>query len=704
MAHRIGWLAGVALAAAAQDATAQTPPPAPAATPPGVSDAAQPAGEPGRTSGRRTYEAAYFAQFSPASALQIVQHVPGFAIEEVDPDVRGFAQSAGNVVVNGQRPSSKSDTVATILARIPAAQVLRVEVGVGDLYGSDYAGKSQVLNLVLSAVGGTTTNLEAGVRRDFTGKLYPQGSVATLLRRGRSTFNASLTVLNEATAEEGFDRLTTLPGDALLEYRRKVNYIAEPNVAVAGSWDWNGGTHRTAHLGLRTAFDRFALTQSNAVFPVGGAARDDRLTNRYGTDEVELGGDVTRPLAGGGVKLVVLATRRFRDNRDVSLNRIGADVIGGFAQALNSSLAETLARASWSRGEWHGWSVEVGGEGVLNRLDSRTDLSQLNADGTATPVPLPIANAVVKELRGEAFVNAGHALSRVLRADLGLTYEASRLTVSGDASARRTLTFLKPRVVLDWRIGPAWHAQLSVQRTVAQLRFEDFVGSAELTVDRINGGNADLVPQRSWETLLTIERPILTDGLFRLEAGYTRVSLVQDRVPTTDGFDAPGNLGDGTVWIARSRVEAPLGRLGFKGGRVILYGSYVGTAVRDPYTGQDRPFSGNAAFAGEATIRRDLPHYAWGLTLEGTTPATSYRLDELDRHRVGFPFLTAFVEWRPNPRTTLTLTVKNAVGVPAYRERTFFTPNRTVPAPDLFELRERNAHLVPLLTFKKTLG
>ena len=58
--------------------------------------------------------------------------------------MRGFAGAAGNVVINGQRPSSKSDTLETMLARIPASRVLRVEVGPGDLFGSEYAGKAQV--------------------------------------------------------------------------------------------------------------------------------------------------------------------------------------------------------------------------------------------------------------------------------------------------------------------------------------------------------------------------------------------------------------------------------------------------------------------------------------------------------------------------------------------------------------------------------
>lgn len=92
------------------------------------------------------------------------------------------------------------------------------------------------------------------------------------------------------------------------------------------------------------------------------------------------------------------------------------------------------------------------------------------------------------------------------------------------------------------------------------------------------------------------------------------------------------------------------------------------------------------------------------MTLEGSTPTTFYRLNELDTNRDGFPYLTAFVEWRADPKTTLTFTLDNTAGIPAFRERIFFVPDRSAPVPGLFEYRERNKHVVPLLTFKKTLG
>ncbi|MFL6846542.1 MAG: hypothetical protein ACJ8ER_16870 [Allosphingosinicella sp.] len=653
--------------------------------------------------GRTVYEAAYFAQFAPSNALQIVQRVPGFSLDVGNQDVRGFGQAAGNVVINGQRPSSKSDTLETILARIPASRVARVEIGPGDLFGSEFAGKPQVLNLVTTAAGGLAGTFNGTLRRTYTGRVEPDVTVSALLRRGQSSFNASLGYQAFPTTEEGFDRVTSLPSGDLIEYRRKVNRIADRTLFASAGWELNAGDNRTAHLNLRASQNWFELGQKNDVFPVGGTIRDDRLTQDYSNRDYEVGGDVTRPLLGGGLKLIGLATRRHRHNVDTSLNRVHSVVTGGIVQDLDNQRDETVARLVWNRSDFHGWSVETGVEGVINKLDSDVNIFRIDSAGGQTRIDLPVDQAVVKEYRGEAFVNAGRPLSKTLRMDLGLTYEASRLTVSGDATAERVLKFLKPKASLDYRDKSGWHAQVSLARTIAQLNFEDFISTAELTNDRVNGGNADLLPQRAWELLVTLEQPILGDGLVKVEAGYNRISLVQDRIPTPEGFDAPGNLGNGRMFILKSTVDAPLQRFGIKGGRFTAHTSLIDTSVEDPYTHRQRHFSGFNLFAADASFRQDLGKWAYGATLFVNAPTYFFRQDEIDKP-YSDPYVQAFVEYRPNPKTTVSFNLDNASNAPAFRGRTFFTPDRRNPFPDQFEFRHRNKHIIPSIGIKHSFG
>lgn len=656
-----------------------------------------------REGGRNVYQAAQFQTYSPSNALDIVRRVPGFTLDNGAQDVRGFGQAAGNVVINGARPSSKSDTIETILSRIPAARVLRVEIGPGDLFGAEYAGRPQVLNLVLNSAGGLAGTIDASLRRDFSGQVRPEATVSALLRRGPSTFNLSVGATNNHTPEEGTDTITE-PDATLVEFRRKYNGILDRNAFVAGSWAYEGGENRGAHLNFRVQTGRFTLDQDNDVFPVGGTIRDDRLSQDYRVRSWELGGDVTRPLFGGGLRLIGLLTRRHRDREDTSFNRIQGQTVGGFVQQLVDDRDESLVRLVWSRQNWGGWSVEVGAEAVLNRLDSDVDLFSVAAGGGQLPIDLPVDEAVVKEYRGEAFINAGRSVADNLRMDFGLVYETSRLTVRGDTEAERTLRFLKPRAAFDWRPGNGWHTTLSIARTVSQLNFEDFISAADLASDRVNGGNPDLVPQRAWEALAMVEHPILGDGVAKLELGYNRISLVQDRVPTPEGFDAPGNLGSGTLAFVRGTLDAPLGRLGIRGGRLTVNGTLRSTSVEDPYTHENRRFSGITEWALEAAFRQDLGRFAWGVNYYGSPAITFFRLNEVDTPNGLEPYVTAFVEYRPTQRSTLSLGADNIFEVRGTRERVFFFPNRTNTEPSLVEYRERNPHVSVRLRVRHSFG
>jgi hypothetical protein len=654
--------------------------------------------------GRTIFEGAYFQQFAPSNALEIVRRVPGFTLDVGSQEVRGFGQAAGNLVINGARPSSKSDTLETILARIPASRVARVEVGPGDLFGAEFSGKPQVLNLVLISTGGLAGNVNASLRRTFTGEVRPEASVSALLRRGASSFNVSAGFNNRPFAEEGFDRLVSLPSGDLIEFREKTNTIGEREAYLSGSWEHNGGENRTAHLNFRAAKNWFDLDQVNDVFPAVGPIRDDLLFQTYRRRDFEVGGDVTRPFMGGGLKLIGLATRRHRQDEDESFNRIASEIVGGFAQELESQRNETVIRLVWSRSNLGGWSVESGLEGALNTLDSDVNLFEIDQGGTRERIDLPVDQAKVTEYRGEAFVNAGRSLSPTLRMDLGLTFEASRLTVTGDAEAERSLRFLKPKAVLDWKPNALWHAQLSVSRTVAQLNFEDFISRAELSSDQVNGGNAELVPQRAWEVLATVERRFLGDGLLKGEFGYNHISLLQDRVPTPEGFDAPGNIGTGRQMFVRGSIDAPLASFGIKGGRFTLNGTLQDTSVEDPYTLRKRRFSGFSPWNLDAHFRQDLGRFAYGIDAFANSKATVFRRNELDSRDAKDPFVSVFAEYRPDRQTSFTLRIDNALDLPAERERFFFFPDRTAAAPSLFEKRVRNSHPNATLTLKKSFG
>jgi len=656
-----------------------------------------------------TYGTAFFAQFAPRTALDIARRVPGFTLDLGNTDTRGFAGAAGNVVINGARPSSKAESLEANLTRIPASRVIRVEVGPGDLYGSEYAGKSQVLNVLLSTDAGIDANLTSSGRRWFTGYVNTDVSGSALIKRGSSTINLSAGTGRNRQLEEGTDTITNFSTGAQREFRRKTNSYFNKDPYGSASWALERAPDNAFRFNARWAPSRFDLEQTNRV-TAGGGQRDDGLIQHYRNPVIELGGDVTRPLAGGALKIVGLATRRKRDNFDTYLLRSGllddgATIVGGFEQTQKAKQSETIARTTWTHSDIAGFSVEAGLEGVLNTLDSTVEYSEIEADGSRTRIDLPIDQATVKEKRGEAFINIGKNLSPVLRIDGGVAFELSKLTVTGDTEAERSLKFLKPNIAIDWKPADGWHSRLSIRRTVAQLNFYDFISVAELSADRVNAGNAELLPQRTWEVRLTADKRILGDGLIKLDIGLDQISLLQDQILTEDGFSAPGNIGTGKRRFITLDVDAPLGRFGLSGTRLKLNGTLQSTRVHDPISDKTRNFSDFFPdWQWSVELRRDAGALSYGFALNDRDKFSFFRANEIDSMKNGGIYGTAFIEYRTSPRTSITLDIDNLFSTKGLRERLLYDPNRTRPDPAWREFRERNRHPSIGLTFKQSFG
>ena len=118
------WISKAVLAAAIATPAA---PAALAQQTPAPQDAAQAAAS--KSEGQKavkTYDPAFFARYNPVTAFDMVRQLPGFVLDNGDA-LRGFGATAGNVLIDGQRPSSKN-AISDELARIAARDVARIEL------------------------------------------------------------------------------------------------------------------------------------------------------------------------------------------------------------------------------------------------------------------------------------------------------------------------------------------------------------------------------------------------------------------------------------------------------------------------------------------------------------------------------------------------------------------------------------------------
>jgi hypothetical protein len=199
------WLATAALSVLAVPAMAQTnpsqsPTPESAAQAPVPTGPAQSAPEiDAAQRGVLIFEPAFFADSRPDTALDMIARLPGFGFDTGDTGTRGFAGAAGNVLIDGDRPSSKSDSLDQVLRRISADSVERIELIRGGAPGIDMQGRSVIANVVLRRTVTTERVLE------FNNYIYPDGYIGPIIagqysrREGDNSIEGSISATTDRT-------------------------------------------------------------------------------------------------------------------------------------------------------------------------------------------------------------------------------------------------------------------------------------------------------------------------------------------------------------------------------------------------------------------------------------------------------------------------------------------------------------------------
>jgi outer membrane receptor protein involved in Fe transport len=345
-------------------------------------------------------------------------------------------------------------------------------------------------------------------------------------------------------------------------------------------------------------------------------------------------------------------------------------------QRLKRDSGETIARGTFtlplSRGQFE-WGAEV----AFNTLEGELSLTEDDGSGPVD-VPVPNANLRVEENRAEAFASHAWRLDERWSLDSRLAVETSRLEFTGDTEQSVSLTYLKPRVQLTRKLG-RHQVQARVFRDVGQLDFNDFVSSAQLVDDFIQGGNPDLRPQTNWATELETDLRFPGDAALRVRLFKHFLDDVEDLVPVGppgNEFDAPGNIGEGHVVGAEMALRVPLKPL-LPGGTLSVNGTWSDSSVHDPLTGGDREIGDSVARTVKVELRQDLnaARVAWGLTYLASDPESDYRIDEIDSVQE-LQRLDAFVETTAIDGFKLKLIAYNALSDTEYRQRRFYAPDR----------------------------
>ena len=682
--HLMVTAAAAVLALAAGPAFAQDA----AAVQPGVTQTSE---------GVTSYDAAFFVDAQPNSAMDMVNRVPGFSFDGGD-NVRGLGGAAGNVLIDGRRPASKSDPLEDVIRRIPASQVLRVELIRGGAPGIDMQGQPVVVNIVRvpGAGGNTTFAVASGWYQDGRTSPAMRFEGARPLSDDRR-FEWSILVARfvDDGAGEGprqrFDAAGALIRDG---------YSDETAGGVQGNfsagWQQNLFGGRLA-LNSRLQLEEYQFSLEDAVFaptPGGLLVNDD-----YNQGNGEIGLNWQRPF-GEQYRLELIGIQRYRASDFVTDFTDGTND-GQFTEDATSG--ESIGRATLRYTRTPTWSMEAGGEVAFNFLESATTYTE-----NGTPIDLPSSDVRVEELRGEVFANSTWRPNSRWGLELGFRAETSTITQTGDIDLERSFFYPKPRALLTWQPNEQNQFRLRIEREVGQLDFGEFVSSAGFSTGVVTAGNAELEPQKSWVTELAWERSFWDEGSLVVTLQHQEVQDVSDRVPIftpTDVFDAPGNIGDGVGDSIGVDLTVPLSRLGVPGGRLRAQLEWEVSEVRDPTTGEIRRASGQQPFEGEINFTQDLPQYnvQWGANAFLGFEETYYRFDTVETIELE-PWYNMFAEWKPQTNLSIRLELQNLSGRNFIRTRDVYTGPRDTSPLQFREVRDLNFDPFIYMRIRRTWG
>ncbi|MGD2132988.1 MAG: TonB-dependent receptor [Maricaulaceae bacterium] len=644
-----------------------------------------------------------FAAARPNTALDMINRMPGFSFDGGD-NVRGFAGAAGNVLIDGRRPATKSENLSSTLERIPIDQVERIDIIRGGAPGIDMQGQTVIANVIRHQVDTFQQIISLrGIIFAETGHPLYGGSYQATRRVGEHQFDFELRREIRYDDSIGFGTRTTL--DAALN-----------DILIEDAFNEADGTAHNARANYQGPL---AGGQFNINGLIGAdefkneshyfsTDTDEVFVNRGANDRGEIGFNFSRPLTSRfEIEFIGLSKIAFGEGRNTGETDTSSSLLEVEAEA-----GETIGRTELSFAPSDTLTFEGGGEIAYNYREQQVALT---VDGAA--IALPASDVLVEELRGEAFAQASWRPSDRYSFEAGVRVEESTITQSGDTDLERSFVYPKPRLVATWSPTDGTQLRFRAEREVGQLNFSDFASSVNLSTDVLNAGNSQLEPDKTWAYELELERRFWDDGAVVLTLRHEDITDVVDRFPffvfvddNNDGVpddadmngepdqilvSGPGNIGDGTNDVIELNLALPLDRVGLEGGEFRFDALFRDSEVTDPLTGETRRISGQRPNNISASYRQDLParDLTFGVNYFAGWSERRYQLEQvlaLDLRN----YWATFVEYKPTDRLTLRAGLNNLAPYSFTIERSRFDGPRDTGALLFVETEERDSQII----------
>ena len=662
------------------------------------------------------YPASYFTEYSPVTAQDMLDRIPGATSGGRGPGGgfgrggppggfsrggggrggRGFGSGSGGsqILINGKRTAGKNNQASGQLNRITADQVDYIEIIRGTSGELDVRGSGQVINVVLfEELSTSNISYEAGVNQSKDHTVKPGGTISYSGQSGGLTF------LFSAVAQEFYNNNTSKENSILGDF--SANDLVREDSITEGS-----NVIFSTNLGYEISPD--SSVRFNGLFSEGDGQSElfrrttdlkvnpntvalEREENPLQMENWEIGGDYEYNTSRGDrFKILFISNENTRSSirERYEIAEDGLETKDLFLDS-RSVTKERIVRGSYTFDIFSGQDIEFGAERAQTILDSNLALGLASSTGTPSaahgglvPVAVSNANSTVEEIRYEPFLIHNWIISPKMSLESTLLYETSEIKQSGDVSNKRDFDFVKPKIDFRYDLTPTMQMRASIEKVVEQLSFNDFVAATDNRDNdsNIQAGNENLRQEWYWKYDINAEYRLPNDigvvsGNIFYHDYHDRIERIDVSPSEDDLQSANGNIGDGYKYGMNLNASIRMRMIDMPNLLITSRLNVEDSKVTDPFLGIDRRFSFNNRGRLSLGFRHDISRWnmnyglQWNNSFDGNRKR--YDIDDIELS-AGDPFVLAFVEVVAFAGTTFRLDAVNFNNARFCRERQRF--------------------------------
>ncbi len=555
--------------------------------------------------GVRIFEPLYFIEFDPLTALDMVNRMPGFSTQESEGG-RGLSGVRSNILIDGERPPPKGQSIRQQLGQMPVEGVDRIElIDAGARLDIDMQGYPQVVNVVTVANPPTYYEVISEIQRSGDGDVRQENERMARVE-GTSTFYLDD---HEFSLRGRFqDRSNRSPADFVAidpaNPEQRISSLNNTDNAEEGlQFDAVLALPAEGTLTINSSFG----TNDWVSAPISLPGDVDAVNEAYDYDDQrqDLSAEYRRPVAENGELMLAVVDGVFRENSESSLTSSTVS-----RSSLNDrENGETAARALLTNNPTDRLTVRTTVSNAFNYFEGGFRIFE-----NGTELDIAGADSRVEEDRRSIDASVDWNLTEkwIFRGTLG----AETYVIETREASSGSQTDPKGEISITYRPQPRTTLTIQTSRAVGQLSFGQFLASSSLSSEILTAGATELEPERRRTHSASYDRRFSDRGVFRLSLSRDETENPVSSVALTDAIIVSQNTSPEIVDRLQGSFEYPFERFGQEDLVLSLGGMISDSETIDPVTGEVREVSGSPKQFTQVELRRNPGDgkWSWGIS------------------------------------------------------------------------------------------